>query len=241
MAVALAVESTAAPPAVRMERVGHRYGTLETLRDVTFQVDPSEALGIVGQSGCGKSTLLSLIAGLESPSAGAVVAEPAALMPQKDLLMPWRSALDNACIALQNRGLRRAEARARAWKLFAALGLERFAQAHTWELSGGIRQRVAFVRTLLAETPVLLLDEPFGALDQITRSELQDWLCEALAAEPRTLVLVTHDVEEALVVCDRVLALSPRPGTVVHEEPGRLPRSSARLTEARGRLLEALR
>jgi ABC-type nitrate/sulfonate/bicarbonate transport system ATPase subunit len=241
MAVALAVQSTTAPPAVRMERVGHRYGTLETLRDVTFEVDPGEALGIVGQSGCGKSTLLSLIAGLEAPSAGAVVAEPAALMPQKDLLMPWRSALDNACIALQNRGLRRAEARARAWTLFAALGLERFAQAHTWELSGGIRQRVAFVRTLLAETPVLLLDEPFGALDQITRGELQDWLCEALAAEPRTLVLVTHDVEEALVVCDRVLALPPRPGSVVHEEPGRLARSSARLAEARGRLLEALR
>jgi NitT/TauT family transport system ATP-binding protein len=104
-----------------------------------------------------------------------------------------------------------------------------------------MRQRVAIARALVVEPKVLLLDEPFGALDQITRSELQDWLCEALAAEPRTLVLVTHDVEEALVVCDRVLALSPRPGTVVHEEPGRLPRSSARLTEARGRLLEALR
>ena len=240
MAMALAVESTTAP-AVRMQRVGHRYGALETLRDVTLQVGPGEALGIVGQSGCGKSTLLSLIAGLEAPSTGSVVAQPAALMPQKDLLMPWRSALDNACIALQNRGMRRSEARARAWALFDALGLERFARAHTWELSGGIRQRVAFVRTLLAETPVLLLDEPFGALDQITRSELQDWLCEALASEPRTLVLVTHDVEEALVVCDRVLALSPRPGTVVREEPGRLRRSSARLAEARARLLEALR
>jgi ABC-type nitrate/sulfonate/bicarbonate transport system ATPase subunit len=240
MAVVLAVESTTAP-AVRMDRVGHRYGPLQTLREVTLQVDPGEALGIVGQSGCGKSTLLSLIAGLEAPAEGSVAAQPAALMPQKDLLMPWRSALDNACIALQNRGIRRAAARARAWALFDALGLERFAQAHTWELSGGIRQRVAFVRTLLAETPVLLLDEPFGALDQITRGELQDWLCEALAAQPRTLVLVTHDVEEALVVCDRVLALSPRPGTVVREEPGRLPRSSARLAEARARLLESLR
>jgi NitT/TauT family transport system ATP-binding protein len=240
MAVTIAVESTTAP-AVRMERVGHRYGALETLRDVTLQVDPGEAVGIVGQSGCGKSTLLSLIAGLEAPGTGSVVAQPAALMPQKDLLMPWRSALDNACIALQNRGLQRAEARDRAWALFDALGLARFARAHTWELSGGIRQRVAFVRTLLAETPILLLDEPFGALDQITRAELQDWLCEALAAEPRTLVLVTHDVEEALVVCDRVLALSPRPGTVVREEPGRLPRSSAQLAESRARLLEALR
>jgi NitT/TauT family transport system ATP-binding protein len=227
--------------AIRVSHVSHRYAELEVLRDVSLNVEAGERVGLVGPSGCGKSTLLGLVAGLEPPTEGAVQAPPAALMPQKDLLLPWRTALDNAGIALENAGEPRRRARTAARALFARFDLEAFAGARTWELSGGMRQRVAFVRTLLAGTPVLLLDEPFGALDAITRGELQDWLCDALRDEPRTTLLVTHDVEEALVVCDRVLALSARPGSVVLEAPGRLARSSPDLPAARERILQALR
>jgi NitT/TauT family transport system ATP-binding protein len=227
--------------AIRVTELSHRYGALEVLRDVSLRVEAGERVALLGPSGCGKSTLLGLVAGLERPSQGSVQAPPAALMPQKDLLLPWRSALDNAAIALENAGEPRRRARAAARELFDRFGLDAFAGARTWELSGGMRQRVAFVRTLLAGTPVLLLDEPFGALDAITRAVLQDWLGEALRDEPRTTLLVTHDVEEALVVCDRVVALSPRPGTVVLEAAGRWARSSPDLPAARERILAALR
>jgi NitT/TauT family transport system ATP-binding protein len=201
-----------------------RRGRVTALRDLTLDAAHGETLGVVGPSGCGKSTLLELICGLDEPSAGAVAVEGAtaaperlrrcALMPQRDLLLPWRTALDNAAIALQLQGARRAEARERTLPLFARFGLEEFARARPAELSGGMRQRVSFARTLLAGKPVLLLDEPFGSLDSITRAELQEWLAGALASEPRTTLLVTHDVEEAIYLCDRVLILSARPGTV---------------------------
>ena len=224
-----------------MAAVSHRYGDLEVLRDVSLDVAPGEVVGIVGPSGCGKSTLLSLIAGLEPPTQGTVTAADGALMPQRDLVMPWRDALGNASIALENAGVGRSQARDRARELFARFDLGHFERARSWELSGGMRQRVAFIRTLLAEKPLLLLDEPFASLDAITRIELQDWLVDALAQEPRTVVMVSHDIEEALVVCDRVIVLSARPGRRVMETPGRMTRDSAELGAARARVLEALR
>jgi NitT/TauT family transport system ATP-binding protein len=138
-------------------------------------------------------------------------------MPQRDLLLPWRTATDNAALALRARGVKRAEARRRANAMLERLGLSDFARSYPGQLSGGMRQRVAFARTLLAGKPVLLLDEPLASLDAITRGDLQEWLVETLAAERRTTVMVTHDVEEALFVADRVLLLSPRPGRVVWE------------------------
>jgi NitT/TauT family transport system ATP-binding protein len=174
-------------------------------------------LAVVGPSGCGKTTLLELICGLQSPDSGRVAAAPAALMPQRDLLLPWLSALDNAALPLRIARRPRAQARRRAGALFAELGLAGFEHARPSELSGGMRQRVAFVRTLLAGKPLLCLDEPFGALDAITRGEMQVWLERALAREPRTVVLVTHDVEEAVLLADRVAVLSPRPGRVLEE------------------------
>jgi ABC-type nitrate/sulfonate/bicarbonate transport system ATPase subunit len=236
-----AVPGSAVEPAVAAADLRHAYGDLQVLAGISFSVASGETVGLVGPSGCGKSTLLGLAAGLEQPTGGRMRAQPGALMPQKDLLLPWRNALDNACIALENAGLGRREARARARELFARFDLQEFAGARSWELSGGMRQRVAFIRTLLAETPLLLLDEPFGALDAITRLELQDWLAQALAAEPRTVLLVTHDIEEALVVCDRVLVLSRRPARLVLALDGRLARNSAQLAAARERVLEALR
>jgi NitT/TauT family transport system ATP-binding protein len=215
------------------------------LAHVTLDVAAGETVAVVGPSGCGKTTLLELVCGLQEPDAGTVRAAPAVLMPQRDLLLPWLTAIDNAALALRVAGASRTEARARAHPLFAAFGLEGFERARPDELSGGMRQRVAFLRTLLSGKPVLCLDEPFGALDALTRREMQEWLAGALGREPRTVLLVTHDVEEAALLADRIVVLSPRPGRVVAEVEVGLPRPRAATDPAllglRERALEALR
>ena len=200
---------------------------------------------MVGPSGCGKSTLLELICGLQEPDAGNVQADPAALMPQRDLLLPWLDATDNAALALRARGTPREQAREAARPWLERFGLAGFERSRPAELSGGMRQRVAFLRTLLSGKPVLCLDEPFGALDAITRGEMQEWLAQALLREPRTVVLVTHDVEEAIVLADRVAVMSSRPGRVVEQLEVSIPRPRVRTDSAvialRERALEALR
>jgi NitT/TauT family transport system ATP-binding protein len=187
------------------------------LDGVDLEVRAGETVAIVGPSGCGKSTLLELLAGLQEPDSGSVAGggETCAFMPQSDLLLPWRDALGNAALALECTGTSAKVARRAAAPLFERFGLAEFEDAYPRQLSGGMRQRVAFLRTLLAGRPALLLDEPFGALDSITRASMQEWLTGALAEEPRTLLLVTHDVEEALYLADRVAVMSPRPGRIV--------------------------
>jgi NitT/TauT family transport system ATP-binding protein len=208
------------------------------LADVSLRATPGEVVAVVGPSGCGKTTLLELICGLQQPDAGSVRGAPAALMPQHDLLLPWLSAVDNAALALRIARMPRAQARARAATVFAELGLDGFEEARPHELSGGMRQRVAFARTLLAGKPVLCLDEPFGALDAITRAEMQVWLARALEREPRTVVLVTHDVEEAVLLADRVTVLSARPGRKLAEIEVGLPRPRTRTDVAVSALRE---
>jgi NitT/TauT family transport system ATP-binding protein len=221
---------------------------------VDLDVRQGEVLAVVGPSGCGKSTLLELTAGLQEPDEGVVSVAGAsgaaerraacAYMPQRDLLLPWRDALSNAALALECEGVARAQARRRAEPLFERFGLADFEHARPAELSGGMRQRVAFLRTLLPGRQVLLLDEPFGALDSITRASMQHWLAGALAQEPRTVLLVTHDVEEAVFLADRVAVLSPRPGRVIAEIEVDLPRprdvTSAGFGALKRRALEAL-
>jgi ABC-type nitrate/sulfonate/bicarbonate transport system ATPase subunit len=242
-------ETAARGHVVSVDSVDRAYGAVRALADVSLRADRGELVAVVGPSGCGKTTLLELICGLQSPDSGTVRSEPAALMPQHDLLLAWLSALDNAALALRIAGLPRARARARAGALFAELGLEGFEAARPHELSGGMRQRVAFVRTLLSGKPVLCLDEPFGALDAITRAEMQGWLARALQRDrseigQRTVVLVTHDVEEAVLLADRVAVLSPRPGRMVAELEVALPRPRTRTDPAvsalRERALSAL-
>jgi ABC-type nitrate/sulfonate/bicarbonate transport system ATPase subunit len=208
--------------------VDRRGATVQALADVSLQATRGSVLAVVGPSGCGKTTLLELICGLQQPDSGTIECEPAVLMPQRDLLLPWLSAVDNAALALRIAGAPRSQARTRGAGLFEELGLAGFERARPNELSGGMRQRVAFVRTLLSGKPVLCLDEPFGALDAITRQEMQGWLTGALVREPRTVVLVTHDVEEAIVLADSVAVLSPRPGRVVAELTVDLPRPRSR-------------
>jgi len=221
-----------------------RRGPVPALAGVSLHAAPGEIVTVVGPSGAGKTTLLELICGLQTPDEGTVRSEPAALMPQRDLLLPWLGSLDNAALALRARGLDRTRARAAAAPWLERFGLGGFEHARPAALSGGMRQRVSFLRSLLAGKPVLALDEPFAALDAITRAEMQAWLAATLAAEPRTVVLVTHDVEEAVLLGDRVIVLSPRPGRITAEIAVELPRPRRRtapgVIELRERVYAAL-
>jgi NitT/TauT family transport system ATP-binding protein len=209
-----------------------RRGPVEALAGMSLRAEPRQVVAVVGPSGCGKTTLLELICGLQTPDAGSVRTAPAALMPQRDLLLPWLTAIDNAGLALRARGLPRAQARRQAARWLERFGLAGFERTRPAELSGGMRQRVSFLRTLLAGKPVLALDEPFAALDAITRAEMQGWLGHVLETEPRTVVLVTHDVEEAIVLADRVVVMSARPGRTVAEIEVELPRPRRRTDTA---------
>jgi ABC-type nitrate/sulfonate/bicarbonate transport system ATPase subunit len=229
---------------VTVAGVGKAFGDVRALDGVSLHAAPREVVAVAGPSGCGKSTLLELVCGLTEPDSGTVDAAPAALMPQRDGLLPWLSALDNAALALRIGGVAKGAARAAAHEHFAAFGLEGFERSRPRELSGGMRQRVAFLRTLLAGRPVLCLDEPFGALDALTRAQMQRWLAGALEREPRTVLLVTHDVEEAVLLADRIVLLSPRPGRVVATLEVPLPRprhrSDAEVVVLRERAMEVL-
>jgi ABC-type nitrate/sulfonate/bicarbonate transport system ATPase subunit len=228
---------------IAIEGLSQRWGELAVLDGVDLQIEAGQTLAVVGPSGCGKSTLLSRSCGLLEPDRGAITVggsagaeerlRRCALMPQDDLLLPWRNAIDNAALALVNAGASRDAAREAAAPLFGQFGLSGFEQTRPSRLSCGMRQRVAFLRTLLAGKGVLLLDEPFASLDALTREDLQVWLRDALEHEGRTAVLVTHDVDEALRTCRWIAVMSARPGRVVlHAETATLDRT---------RVLEALR
>jgi ABC-type nitrate/sulfonate/bicarbonate transport system ATPase subunit len=234
--------------AVHVELVSRTFRSkregVQALAGMSLRAAPREVVAVVGPSGCGKSTLLELICGLQRPDSGTVRAQPAAFMPQRDLLLPWLSAIDNAGLALRARGASRAQARQAAAPWLERFGLQPFERTRPAELSGGMRQRVSFLRTLLAGKPVLALDEPFAALDALTRQEMQRWLSHVLESEPRTVILVTHDVEEAVMLGDRVVVMSPRPGRTVAEIEVTLPRPRKRtdtaVVELRERALRAL-
>jgi ABC-type nitrate/sulfonate/bicarbonate transport system ATPase subunit len=194
---------------------------LEVLRNVSLSVNAGEFVSIIGPSGCGKSTLLNIVSGLMSPDAGIVAlhGDPSAkrlgdvaYMQQRDLLMPWRDVLDNATLGLELNGVSRSDRRSRALEQLPTFGLEGFDLAYPSQLSGGMRQRVALMRTTLQQHDLLLLDEPFGALDSMTRTDLQRWLVGLFESSDMGVLLVTHDVEEALILSDRVIVMSGRPG-----------------------------
>lgn len=208
-------------------RLSRRRATRAVLEDVSFSVPPGTLTAILGPSGCGKSTLLRILAGLIVPDRGRAVAgrhdlvgEPGgvAYHPQRDALLPWLRALDNATLGAEICGRDRRVARREAMGMLERFGLTGQESAWPDELSGGMRQRVALMRTFPMPQPVLALDEPLGALDALTRRKLQHWLLEIVASERRPTLLVTHDIEEALLLADRILVFSSRPGRIVHTE-----------------------
>ena len=210
---------------IQVEGVSKNYlrdgKPLQVLQDIDFDADDGEFVSIIGPSGCGKSTLLNIIAGLDEPTTGAIYLNgqrsdkrlgAVGYMQQKDLLFPWRTVMDNAILGLELQGLSRSVARARASGLMEQFGLSGFENEFPYALSGGMRQRVSFLRTVLADQEIFLLDEPLSALDALNRSQLQEWLQEMWQSLNKTIVLVTHDVDEAVFLSDRVYVMTARPG-----------------------------
>ncbi|MDA0301686.1 MAG: ABC transporter ATP-binding protein [Chloroflexi bacterium] len=228
---------TGQPPRLAVSGIEKRFvqdgRTVDVLRGIAIEAHAGEFVSVIGPSGSGKSTLFNIIAGLEEPDAGevrvsgAVVnghVEACAYMPQQDLLFPWRRILDNTTLGLEIQGVPREEARHRAGALFARFGLAGFERAYPYMLSGGMRQRAALLRTVVQDRPILLLDEPFGALDALTRMEMQEWLAGMSNEFGWTVLLVTHDVREAVLLSDRVVVLTPRPAAVAATIDVPLPR-----------------
>jgi ABC-type nitrate/sulfonate/bicarbonate transport system ATPase subunit len=234
-----------------------RQGRVEVLRDVDFTARAGEFVSVIGPSGCGKSTLFGLIAGLTRADAGTIAlngaplnpdSHPVAYMPQKDLLLPWRSILRNVTLPLQVAGVDRREAEARARELFPLFGLSGFEDAYPFQLSGGMRQRAALMRTVIQDRPLMLLDEPFGALDSLTRGEMQDFLASVWARFQHTIIFITHDIREAIYLSDRIYVMTARPARVRMIVDVELPRprtidtlTSPRFTTLEADLLKTLR
>ncbi len=235
------------------------------LSGIDLTVESGEFVSLIGPSGCGKSTLLNIIAGLDRPDSGSVELDgesdevtsenrPSSrlgrigYMQQKDLLLPWRTVLDNAALGLELNGMPLRQARQRALELTGLFGLKGFEYQYPLALSGGMRQRAAFLRTMLLNQEVVLLDEPFGALDALTRVQMQEWLMDLWGALGKTIILITHDVDEAILLSDRVYVLTARPARVgmVMDVGLPRPRDSNMVTEAsfvelKARLLAPLR
>jgi len=223
---------------LELRGVGKRFrtndgGVTVAVDGVDLVAEPGQFVAVIGPSGCGKSTLFRILSGLDDPSAGEVLIDDevvtrplgrCALMPQRDALLEWRRVIDNVTIGLELAGRSKKDARAQAQPLLERFGLGEFAQAWPWQLSGGMRQRAAFLRTVLLGRPAMLLDEPFGALDGITRGDLQRWLLDVWAEIGSTVVLITHDVTEAVVLADRVYVMGGRPGHIAEIVDVDLPR-----------------
>lgn len=234
---------------IHVNDVSFSYGPRPILQGLSIHVGTGEFVSLVGPSGCGKSTVFQLLTGMRRPDAGtiSVLSAPpqpgrVGYMPQRDCLMPWRTALANAAVGLEVQGTPPAEARQQAMALWSEFGLSGAEERYPHQLSGGMRQRVAFLRTVLGGHPILLLDEPFGALDAMTRAQMQQWLLDLWERLGKTVLFITHDAEEAALLSDRVYALKgsaveikiplPRPrqyGMVT--DPALLERRSAILRE----------
>ena len=241
---------TAAGGEITLTGVGKSYGNLVVLGGVSFSLAGGEILTLLGPSGCGKSTLMHLIAGLEKPDAGEIQVagvrvdgDPGRVgyMHQKDLLLPWKRVLENVIVPLRLRGVPRREAEYQARPLFAPFGLEGFENYYPSQLSGGMRQRAALMRTYLYKRDIMLLDEPFGALDAITRERLQEWLLGLISSLNTTILMVTHDIDEAILMADRVLVMSEKPASIIAEESVPLSRPRDRGMVLEGSFLSAKR
>jgi len=212
-----------------LEHVSKSYrvegNAVAVLQDISLGVAPGEFISLLGPSGCGKSTALSILAGLIKPDSGQVLCPgKVSHMPQRDLLLPWRTLLDNVALPLELAGQSKENARASALSWLPEFGLDGFASCWPRQLSGGMRQRAALLRTFLHGGEFLLLDEPFGQLDAMTKGNLQQWLAQEWEKWQRGVLFVTHDIDEAILLSDKVYVMSSRPGQILGEVEIQLPR-----------------
>ena len=209
------------------------YSTLNIFNNMNLTVKNGQLVSLLGPSGCGKSTLLNIIAGIEIQDEGDIYLDKCILenrlgisgyLQQKDLLLPWRNVLDNVILALELKGDSKKESIRKAIKLLEKFGLKGFEYEYPYNISGGMRQRAAFLRTLLADQRLFLLDEPFSALDSFNRAKMQDWLLNLKKELDKTIILVTHDIDEAILLSDRIYVMSNVPARIILTEDVRYPR-----------------
>lgn len=203
---------------ISLENVTKSYNNEEVLKEISIYVSKGEFVSILGPSGCGKSTLFNIITGLVPQDEGNFsVKGNIGYMQQKDMLLPWKTILDNVVLPLDLKGLSRKASRDRANEYFDIMGLKGYEEKYPYELSGGMKQRASFLRTFLSSEEIMLLDEPFGALDAITKGKMQKWLLEMKNILNNTIVFITHDIEEAIFMSDRIYVMSSKPGTIQKE------------------------
>ncbi|WP_141430717.1 ABC transporter ATP-binding protein [Bacillus sp. 03113] len=203
---------------ILLEQIEKSYGDTKILSDVSIHVKQGELVTILGPSGCGKSTIFNLISGLQKADDGILqVKEAIGYMQQKDLLLPWKNIIDNIVLPLDLQGRNKKESRDRALALMDKVGLSGYENKYPAELSGGMRQRANFLRTFISSQKILLLDEPFGALDSITKGKMQRWLLDIKEAFDITILFITHDIEEAILLSDRIYVLSTKPAKIKKE------------------------
>ena len=214
-------------------KINKRFDDTYAVHDVSLHVGDGEFVSIVGPSGCGKSTLLNMISGLVEPDRGEIIIEGSSegkrlgrssYMYQKDLLLPWAKIIDNVSLSLRLKGMGKKAARNEVKDLFEIFGLDEFMFKYPFQLSGGMRQRAALMRTYVDGKSLLLLDEPFGGLDAITKAKMQDWLLEVQRELKATILFITHDIEEAIYLSDRVYIMTDRPSEIKEEIEVDLPR-----------------
>lgn len=197
---------------LELENISFSYdGGIPLLKDISFSLEKNEFLSIVGSSGCGKSTIIKLIAGIEKADKGKIKGLITGYMPQRDLLLPWRTVLENIMLPVELNKKDKEEGKKKAVAYLEKLHLAEYKDKLPHELSGGMRQRVSFLRTLLTEADILLLDEPFSALDAITKEYLQKWLLDTLKEFNKSIIFITHDINEALFLSDRILVCKDKP------------------------------
>ncbi|MES5953463.1 ABC transporter ATP-binding protein [Bacillus fungorum] len=218
---------------LQFHNVSFHYDEKPIINELNASIQDKEFVSIIGPSGCGKSTLFRLITGLEEASTGQIEltetkSHPVGYMPQKDMLLPWRTIIENAALPLECQGVQKKEAQIKAKELLHKFGLQGYETKYPKDLSGGMRQRVSFIRTLLTGGEILLLDEPFSALDALTKASLQEWLFEQWKEWEKTILFITHDVEEALFLSNRIFVVENQPITTLTERIVPLDRNRTR-------------
>ncbi|EJR99224.1 MULTISPECIES: ABC transporter ATP-binding protein [Bacillus] len=218
---------------LQFHNVSFHYDEKPIINELNTSIQDKEFVSIIGPSGCGKSTLFRLITGLEEASTGQIEltktkSHPVGYMPQKDMLLPWRTIIENAALPLECQGVQKKEAQVKAKELLHKFGLQGYEKKYPKDLSGGMRQRVSFIRTLLTGGEILLLDEPFSALDALTKASLQEWLFEQWKEWEKTILFITHDVEEALFLSNRILVVENQPIATLTERIVPLDRNRTR-------------